>query len=96
MTIVKLMAEMDETEFAAGVQELVDATAPTLFAIVAELGRRDDACVAAWGLEIDGSAVLILAGERPGFMLCDSPEQAHRHLARLGPVRLIRPAPLHD
>lgn len=84
---------LDEAEFAGLVQELVDATAPRLFALVAEEGEREDACVAAWGLEFDDRTVLIGAGERPAFMLVDSIERAHRRLAQLGAVRLVHPHP---
>lgn len=80
---------MDEAEFAAGVQELVDATAPRVFAVVAELGDREDAYVSAWGLRLDDRAVLIVEGNRPSFMLLASAERARQVLAKLGPVRLV-------
>ncbi|CCH30434.1 hypothetical protein ABZ816_16855 [Actinosynnema sp. NPDC047251] len=75
----------DEREFAAILRDLVDGDAPRLFAIVEEYGVREDAWVAAWGIDLgDHAEVLSVDG---GFRLTtEKPETAVRLFAASGGV----------
>lgn len=69
-----------EEEFAAMVEDMVHEEAPRLFAIVQEIGEREDGRIAAWGLAFeDHTAVL---RDRGTWLHVNSPERARHLLGR--------------
>jgi hypothetical protein len=60
---IEAVRELDELcgeeEFAELVTEMVSDEAPRLFAVVQELGTREDGWIAAWGLAFENRAQLV-------------------------------------
>jgi hypothetical protein len=69
-----------EEEFTAMVTEMVNDEAPRLFAVVQELGQREDGRIAGWGMAFtDHTAVLRGTGS---WLHVSSPDRARRVLSR--------------
>lgn len=78
-----------EEEFADEVRELVESSAPRVFALVQEQGERFDAWVTAWGLEFeDGCVQIVRAGNGLGGTF-PSVERAVRRYSRRKKIRLV-------
>jgi hypothetical protein len=70
-----------EEEFAELVTKMVHDEAPRLFAVVQELGKREDGRVAAWGLAFENRAQLVHSDGR-SLLSARSPERACWLLSR--------------
>jgi hypothetical protein len=69
-----------EEEFTAMVTEMVNDEAPRLFAVVQELGQREDGRIAGWGMAFaDHTAVLRGTGS---WLHVSSPDRARSVLSR--------------
>ncbi|MEW1724471.1 hypothetical protein [Streptomyces sp. NPDC093109] len=73
-------------EYASLLAEVVADSAPRLFAVVQEVGDREDGWVAAWGLAFEDRAEVV-AGGGGGRMCLPSAEGALRYFGRGGEVR---------
>ncbi|MFJ1643777.1 hypothetical protein [Streptomyces sp. NPDC088258] len=73
-------------EYAALLAEVVADSAPRLFAVVQEVGDREDGWVAAWGLAFEDRAEVVPYGGGVRMSL-PSAEGALRHFGRGGEVR---------
>ncbi|MFH9372829.1 hypothetical protein ACH4LW_07395 [Streptomyces anulatus] len=73
-------------EYATLLAEVVAESTPRLFAVVQEVGDRDDGWVAAWGLAFEDRAEVIPYG-RGVRMSLPSAEKALRYFGRGGGVR---------
>lgn len=82
----------DEATFDRLVRELVEDTAPRLFALVEECGERDHGRVFAWGVQFDGRAALMTHSGQP-MGTFQSAVSAQRRFSSLATMRLIWPAP---
>ncbi len=71
----------DDDEFAELTDELVTEEAPRLFAVVQELGEREDGRIAAWGMAFDGHADVVCDDGR-SWMSLSSPDRACWLLSR--------------
>ncbi|MET8746821.1 hypothetical protein [Streptomyces sp. NPDC004728] len=83
---VEQLDSLGRQEFDALVQNLVQETAPRVFAVVQELGDREDAVVAAWGLALDGRTELITA-EGVSRLSVRTPESALRFFSSGNGIR---------
>lgn len=81
----------DEATFDRLVRELVEDTAPRLFALVEECGERDDGRVFAWGVQFDDRAALLTHSGRP-MGTFQSAVSAQRRFSHLATMRLVWPA----
>lgn len=82
------VARWDEETFARLVGELVNDTAPRMFALVEEFGERDDGQVFAWGVQFDGRAAL-LTPEGRLLGTFGSAASAHTSFGLLTRLRLV-------
>jgi hypothetical protein len=83
-----------EEEFAELVAEMVRDEAPRLFAVVQEIGEREDGRIAAWGMAFDDHAAVMR--DRSSWLSVSSPDRACRMLSRAPDVtaRLVWVAPV--
>ncbi|MFD8590076.1 hypothetical protein ACFV1B_11115 [Streptomyces sp. NPDC059637] len=81
-------------EFKALLEDLVEDTAPRLFALVEEEGDRADGWVLGWGMAFEDRATVLRADGR-AVHHHRSAESAHRFFSRFGKVHLMwcPPAP---
>ena len=78
----------DEAEFAELVRGLVLDTAPRLFALVEEVGEREDGWVYAWGMAFEDRVCLVKEGGG-SFAVHPSAEIARRRWSRVRKLRLV-------
>lgn len=86
---------MSEAEFAELATGLVTDEAPRLFALLEEVGDREDGWIVAWGMAFAEHAHLVGVNGLANHLLLDSAEQARQLLGRRAKIRLIwvPPAP---
>ncbi len=69
-----------EEEFTALVVAMVNDEAPRLFAVVQEIGEREDGRIAAWGMAFEDHAAVLRDGN--SWLSVSSPDRARRMLSR--------------
>jgi hypothetical protein len=69
-----------EEEFAELVAEMVRDEAPRLFAVVQEIGEREDGRIAAWGMAFDDHTAVMR--DRGSWLSVSSPDRARCMLSR--------------
>lgn len=69
-----------EEEFAALVAEMVNDEAPRLFAVVQEIGEREDGQIAAWGIAFEDHTAVMR--DRTSWLSVSSPDRARQLLSR--------------
>lgn len=80
---------MSEAEFAELATGLVTDEAPRLFALLEEVGDREDGWIVAWGMEFPGHAHLVGVNGLTNHLVVGSAERARRLLSRRANIRLI-------
>ena len=69
-----------EEEFAELIAEMVHDEAPRLFAVVQEIGEREDGRIAAWGMAFEDHAALLR--DHSTWLSVSSPDRARQILSR--------------
>lgn len=76
-------------EFAQEAAGLVADEAPRLFALLEEVGDREDGWIVAWGMAFPDHAHLVCVNGLTNHMVVDSAERARRLLSQRATIRLV-------